>query len=97
MQLTKRKGRILIRKFGHTKQEIVGGLRKLDKETLHNMYFVNNDQMKKDEARERCSCHGENGGGEKQIKILVGKSKRKRRTEIPRRRWKNADPLDNAI
>jgi hypothetical protein len=50
--------------FGHKRDEIIGGWRKLRSEELHNLYsslnmYNQNDLIKGDEMRRACSNNGE--------------------------------------
>jgi hypothetical protein len=87
--------RVLSRIFGPKRDEVTGEWRKLHNGELRNLYsspaFIR--QIKS--RRMRWTGHvARMGEGRNVYKILVGKHKRKRPLERPRRRWVNGIKMD---
>jgi hypothetical protein len=75
------KNRVLRGIFGPKRDEIIGDLRKLHNEGLHNFY--SSPQVKEDEMDRACSTHGENKNA-----FIVWARKPQARKSLMRRRRK---------
>jgi hypothetical protein len=87
--------RVLRRIFGHKREEVVGGWRRLHKEELHNLYDSPNIIRVIKSRRMRWVGHiarmREMGNG---YNILVGKLEGKRPLGGPMRRWEDNIRMD---
>jgi hypothetical protein len=63
------KNSVLRRIFGPKRDEMIGGWRKFHDEEIHNLYYSQNNTVKKDEVDRACRTHG---GGRRRRRMHIG-------------------------
>jgi len=81
----------VLRIFGHKREEVVGGWRRLHNEELHNLYTTRVIKSRRMRWTGHVSCMGEMRNA---YKILVGKPERKTSLERPRCGWEANISMD---